>query len=68
MPEHTPGYVAALATQLREKHPDLVSAERELQKFRGFKTTVARFLHNQAIALDIRQGLAADLHLPAPEK
>lgn len=68
MPDHDPAYVATLASQLRRKHPDLVAAEQELQKFRGFKTTVARFINNPNIALDIRQGLARDLQLPTPEK
>ena len=72
MPEHTPGYVAALAGQLR-------GAEDELQELRGFKNAVTNFLRNPAIALDIRQNLARDLNLqnlaqalnlpqPAPEK
>lgn len=59
MPE--PTYVGRLANELR-------AAENELQTYRGFKTTVARFLHNPLIALDIRQNLARDLHLPIPEK
>ena len=61
MAEHTPGYVAALAAQLR-------GAEDELQELRGFKTAVTSVLRNSAIALDIRQNLANDLRLPAPEK
>jgi len=61
MPEHTPGYIATLASELR-------TAEDELQTFRSFKTTVARFLHNPTIALDIRQGLARDLQLPTPDR
>jgi hypothetical protein len=56
-----PAYVGQLANELR-------TAEIELQTFRTFKTTIARFINNPAIALDIRQGLAADLRLPAPEK
>lgn len=54
-------YVATLAGQLR-------NAEDDLQDLRGFKTTVTRFLRNEAIALDIRQNLARDLHLPEPTK
>jgi hypothetical protein len=61
MAEHTPGYVAALAAQLR-------GAEDELQELRGFKNAVTSVLRNTGIALDIRQNLAADLCLPAPEK
>lgn len=61
-------YVADLATELCDR-PDLLAiAENELQAFRGFKTTVAAFVNNPSIALDIRQNLAADLRLPAPEK
>ena len=67
MPE-TDAYTATLAGQLVARHPDLVAAEKELQTFRTFKTTVARFIRNPAIPLDVRQGLAADLQLPAPEK
>jgi hypothetical protein len=63
-----PAYVTDLAGQLATRHPDLIAAEKELQTFRTFKTTVARFISNPAIALDIREGLARDLHLPAPEK
>ncbi|MFK0288292.1 hypothetical protein ACIQVL_48645 [Streptomyces sp. NPDC090499] len=68
MADHTPGYVDHLATQLRDR-PDLLRlAENELQELRGLKATVARFIHNPAIALDIRQNLAQELHLPTPEK
>jgi hypothetical protein len=67
MADHDPGYVADLATELRTRHPDLLAiAEDELKAFRGFKAIVARFIHNPAIALDIRQNLARDLGLPAP--
>lgn len=61
------GYVAALATELRTRRPDLLAlAENELQKLRGHMQTVARFICNPAVPLDIRQGLARDLHLPEP--
>jgi hypothetical protein len=66
MADRDPAYVAGLATQLRTRHPGLTSAENELQTFRTFKTTVARFINNPAIALDVRQGLARDLRLPEP--
>jgi hypothetical protein len=56
-----PAYVGLLANELR-------TAETELQTFRTFKSILARFINNPAIALDIRQGLARDLRLPAPEK
>jgi len=69
MAEHTPGYVAALATDLRQERPDLLrAAEDELQRLRHALRTVTRFINNPNIALDIRQGLARDLQLPAPEK
>lgn len=59
MPE--PAYVGQLARELR-------IAENELQTFRAFKTAVAIFLNNPNIALDIRQGLAADLNLHIPDR
>jgi hypothetical protein len=68
MPDHTPGYTTALATQLRDRHPDLVSAEADLAIHRRRLATITRFLHNPAVALDIRQGLARDLHLPEPTR
>jgi hypothetical protein len=60
-------YVDTLAGQLSHKHPDLLAAEDELHHFRTFKATVAAFINNPRIALDIRQSLARDLHLPIPE-
>ena len=66
MPDHDPAYVTTLASQLQHKNPDLAAAENELQTFRNFKTTIARFINNPHIALDIRQGLARDLQLPEP--
>jgi hypothetical protein len=59
--EPAPAYVGRLANELR-------TAETELQTFRTFKTTLARFINNPNIALDIRQGLARDLHLPEPHR
>ncbi len=59
MPE--PTYVGQLANELR-------TAETELEPFRAFKTTLARFINNPNIALDIRQGLARDLPLPEPTR
>lgn len=59
-------YVEQLAADLCDR-PDLLAvAEDELRAFRGFKATVARFINNPAIALDIRQNLARDLRLPEP--
>lgn len=59
MPE--PAYVGQLANELR-------TAETELQTFRTFKTTLATFINNPNIALDIRQNLARDLNLPTPDR
>ena len=62
-------YAAELAGQLRCRHQVLLdSTENDLAELRGRMQTIARFLRNQAIALDIRQNLARDLHLPTPEK
>jgi len=62
-------YVDQLAGQLATRRPDLLDlAEDELATLRGFKATVARFIHNEAIAHDIRAGLARDLHLPEPSR
>jgi hypothetical protein len=60
-------YVDTLASQLRTRNPALIAAENELQTLRHFKATVAAFINNPRIALDIRQNLARDLHLPIPE-
>ena len=69
MPDHTPGYVGTLASQLGERNPSLARAvEDDLARLRQALAIVARFVNNPAIALDIRQGLARDLNLPAPEK
>lgn len=60
-------YVQDLAGQLTTRRPDLLAlAEDELILFRTFKATVVRFLHNPAVALDVRTGLARDLGLPEP--
>ena len=62
-------YTAKLASQLRCRHQVLLdSTENDLAELRGRMQTIARFLRNQAIALDIRQGLARDLHLPQPDR
>ncbi|MGW0014717.1 hypothetical protein ACWDVX_33820 [Streptomyces tendae] len=60
------GYVDQLATELCTRHPDLVSAENDLAIHRRRLATVVRFIHNEAIAHDIRAGLARDLQLPEP--
>jgi hypothetical protein len=55
MADHDPAYTATLAGQLVTRRPDLLElAEDELAVL------------NEAIALDIRQHLAHDLHLPEP--
>jgi hypothetical protein len=60
-------YVDTLTGQLTTRRPDLLDlAEDELALLRGSMRKIAEFLHNPAIALDIRQNLARDLHLPEP--
>lgn len=66
MPDHNPAYAAVLATQLRDRPDALRAAEDELQALRRAISTIARFINNPHIALDIRQGLARDLQLPEP--
>jgi len=67
MTERPPSYVATLTHDLRTQRPDLLrAAEDELQHLRHALRTVTRFINNPHIALDIRQGLARDLHLPEP--
>ncbi|WP_371099841.1 hypothetical protein [Streptomyces sp. PU_AKi4] len=62
-------YEATLAGQLTTRRPDLLDlAEDELQTLRGSMRKIAEFLHNQTVALDIRQNLARDLHLPEPTR
>ncbi|MBZ6211706.1 hypothetical protein KVH31_34995 [Streptomyces olivaceus] len=61
-------YVNQLADQLQHRHPDLVSAENDLAIHRHRLALVVRFIHNEAIAHDIRAGLARDLHLPEPSR
>ena len=69
MPDTGQAYVDTLAGQLRTRRPDLLAAaETELQQLRGRMRTIARFIHNEAIPLDVRTNLARDLHLPIPEK
>ena len=69
MGDQDTGYVQALAGELSTTRPDLLDlAEDELRVLRTFKAAVARFIHNEAIALDIRQGLARDLNLPQPTR
>jgi hypothetical protein len=63
------GYVAILAEQLCTRHTALIaSIEDDLASHRQRLAVVVRFLHNEAIAHDIRQNLARDLQLPAPSR
>jgi len=67
MPEQT--YVDQLVRELRAQRPDVMrAAEDELKRLRIAMRKVADFLHNQAIALDVRQNLARDLQLPVPKR
>lgn len=68
MADQDTGYVQALAGELCTHHADLLSAENDLGNHRRRLAIVVRFLHNEAIALDIRQGLARDLNLPQPTR
>ena len=66
MAEHTPGYVAALAGQLTERHPDLIAAENDLALLRGRIAIVTTFIHDPAYDTTARRALAQALQLPAP--
>jgi ribosomal protein S15P/S13E len=66
MPEQTPDYVVGLATQLRERHPDLLSAENDLALLRGRLALVTTFIHNHAYDDTARRALAQTLGLPEP--
>ncbi|MEU5741999.1 hypothetical protein ABZ784_28905 [Streptomyces tendae] len=61
-------YVTELASELQHRHPDLVSAENDLAVHRGRLAIVVRFIHNEAIAHDIRRNLARELRLPEPSR
>lgn len=62
-------YLATLADQLCTRHTALVATlETDLAGHRQRLAIVVRFLHNEAIAHDIRLNLARDLHLPEPQK
>jgi hypothetical protein len=68
MTEHSPGYVAALAGQLTQRHPDLLArAENDLALYRARLALVARFIHNPAYCTEARRALAQTLGLPQPE-
>lgn len=64
MPE--PDYVATLAGQLATRHPDLLSAEKDLAILRSRLALVATWINNTTYDRTAREALARDLHLPAP--
>ncbi|MFD9004464.1 hypothetical protein ACFV0T_26485 [Streptomyces sp. NPDC059582] len=66
MSEYTPGYVTALATQLLDRHPDLLSAEKDLALLRGRLEIVRTFIHDPAYDDTARRALAQALNLPEP--
>lgn len=59
-------YVGKLVGQLRDRHPDLLSAENDLAILRGRIAIVATFIHNPAYDHTARQALAQALGLPEP--
>ena len=62
-------YVDQLADQLCTRHTALVATlETDLGTHRQRLAIVVRFIHNPAIAHDIRAGLARDLQLPEPSQ
>lgn len=62
-------YVDQLATELCTRHTALVATlETDLAGHRQRLATVVRFLHNEAIAHDIRLNLARELRLPEPSR
>ncbi|MFE0207063.1 hypothetical protein [Streptomyces sp. NPDC058985] len=68
MPDQA-AYVDQLAGQLCTRHTALVATlETDLGDHRRRLAIVVRFIHNPAIALDIRQNLARDLQLPEPSR
>lgn len=67
MPEPPADYTAALATQLRGRHPDLLAtAEHDLAILRARIALVTRFIHNTAYDDTARRALAQALQLPEP--
>lgn len=68
MADHTPGYIAGLATDLRTRHPSLLDTqEDDLALLRGRLALVTAFIHNPTYDTTARQALAHDLHLPGPQ-
>jgi hypothetical protein len=69
MPDHSPGYVAALAGQLTQRHPDLLArAENDLALYRVRLALVARFINNPTHCPHARRALAQSLGLPEPNR
>jgi hypothetical protein len=68
MAEHTPGYVAGLATELQCRHPALVTAENDLALLRARLAIVTTWIHNQAYDDTARRALAQALGLPEPNR
>jgi hypothetical protein len=67
MPEPAPGYEAALADQLIQRHPDLVATlEDDLAIHRARTAVITRFIHDPAYDDTARRALAKALHLPEP--
>ena len=60
------GYVATLADQLTQRHPDLLSAEKDLAILRGRLEIVRSWIHNPAYDDTARRALAQALQLPEP--
>jgi hypothetical protein len=61
-------YVDGLAAELTQRHPDLLSAEKDLAVLRGRLAIVARFIHDQAYDDTARRALAQTLGLPEPKR
>lgn len=69
MADADPTYVATLAGQLCKQHAAIVdSLEDDLAEHRTRMQVITRFIHNEAIALDVRLNLAHDLRLPGPDR
>jgi hypothetical protein len=67
MAEHPPAYVDGLATQLTQRHPDLLArAENDLAILRARLAIVARFIHNPTYDDTARRALAQALGLREP--
>ena len=64
---HDPAYVASLATELRQRRPDLLAnAENDLALLRSRLALVTTFIHDPTHDHTARAALAQALGLPAP--